>query len=86
MPYTMDGYEYVDTGCKLHPSCLQCPLPRCVHDAPPTLHFSGGYEEQRQRNDRDKQIVAARVAGETITVIAERFKVSRGTVYRVLEA
>ena len=23
-----------DTGCRLAPSCLNCPLPQCIHDAP----------------------------------------------------
>lgn len=25
--------DYRDTGCSVHPSCLSCPLPRCVLDA-----------------------------------------------------
>lgn len=25
--------NYRDTGCSVHPSCLSCPLPRCVLDA-----------------------------------------------------
>ena len=24
---------YPDTGCKEAPSCLDCPLPQCVHDS-----------------------------------------------------
>lgn len=26
--------RYKDTGCRLHPLCLNCPLPRCVEDVP----------------------------------------------------
>ena len=26
--------EMLDRGCKLHPSCLQCPRPRCRYDEP----------------------------------------------------
>jgi len=26
--------NYRDTGCRLHPSCLRCPLPRCAEDTP----------------------------------------------------
>ena len=24
-----------DSGCRKSPHCLDCPLPKCVHDAPP---------------------------------------------------
>ncbi len=27
---------YEDTGCALHPKCLECPRPRCVYDDPVT--------------------------------------------------
>jgi hypothetical protein len=27
-----DGENLKDTGCHLHPSCLQCPRPRCIYD------------------------------------------------------
>jgi len=31
---------YRDTGCRLHPSCLACPFPRCAEDAPRGMqHF-----------------------------------------------
>ena len=26
--------NWLDTGCKLSPSCLACPLPQCIHDRP----------------------------------------------------
>lgn len=26
------GYEYRDTGCTFHPSCLTCPFPQCVEE------------------------------------------------------
>ena len=26
--------HYRDTGCELAPSCLQCPMERCVYDEP----------------------------------------------------
>ena len=31
---TQEGFHSYppDTGCHLHPACLSCPRPRCIHD------------------------------------------------------
>lgn len=28
----VDGMEFPDSGCALHPSCLRCPRARCIED------------------------------------------------------
>lgn len=44
------GYpvDYVDEGCEYSPTCLDCPLPKCKHDAPGEM----SYVEMQLRNRR----------------------------------
>jgi len=71
--------EYRDEGCDLFASCLTCPLPRCRYDEP------GGVRAMLNR-ERDHQIRALR-EDPTLSVddIADRFGVSRRTVFRALQ-
>jgi len=70
--------EYRDDGCDLFPSCLSCPLPRCRYDMP------GGVRALLNR-ERDHQIRILREdAGLSVDEIADRFQVSRRTVFRAL--
>ncbi len=69
---------YRDTGCDLHPRCLSCPLPRCRYDEP------GGVRGIRNEA-RDAAIIALHRRGRlSVNTIAQRFGVSRRTVFRVL--
>ena len=70
---------YVDTGCEVHSSCLTCPLVRCRYDEPGGARALHGQE-------RDRTILALRREGRPISLIAQRFGVSRRTVFRVLAA
>ncbi len=70
--------EYQDEGCDLFASCLTCPLPRCRYDEP------GGVRAMLNR-ERDHQMRVLRDdAGLTVDEIADRFQVSRRTVFRAL--
>jgi hypothetical protein len=70
--------EYRDDGCDLFPSCLSCPLARCRYDVP------GGVRALLNQ-ERDHQIRVMRDdAGLTVDEIADRFQVSRRTVFRAL--
>lgn len=74
---TPEQSAYVDSGCELAPTCLDCPLPKCKYDDP---HW-------RQRNDlktRDARIVELRKAGFTVKEVAKEIGVSDRTAYRVL--
>jgi len=66
---------YRDEGCDLFPSCLHCPLARCRHDEP------GRHAGKELRNDEIRRLHAA---GMGVTGLAQRFKVSRRTVYRAI--
>jgi hypothetical protein len=68
---------YLDTGCDLHPSCLACPLVRCRYDEP-------GGVRRLLSNQRDRTIVALQRQGRPVNAIAQRFGISRRTVFRVL--
>jgi hypothetical protein len=71
--------RYVDTGCEVHSSCLTCPLVRCRYDEPGGARALLGQE-------RDRTILVMRREGRPISLIAQRFGVSRRTVFRVLAA
>jgi hypothetical protein len=69
--------DYRDDGCDIHPRCLTCPLPRCRYDEP------GGLRAMLNTY-RDEQVVALRRDGARIDQIAERYNLSRRTVFRIL--
>lgn len=75
--------EYVpmaDTGCDVSPSCLKCPLPQCKFENPAyTPH-------QADKHRLYAGVYAARLAGETVNGLAERFGVSGRTVSRIIAA
>ncbi len=69
---------FPDTGCEVSPSCLRCPLAKCIYDEPE--------EERRQaQEERDKEIYRLYLErGPDIHALAERFGVSRRTVHRAV--
>lgn len=71
--------QYRDDGCDIHTRCLTCPLPRCRYDEP------GGLRAMLNAY-RDQQVVALRRDGAPIDQIAERYSLSRRTVFRILSA
>jgi hypothetical protein len=71
--------DYRDEGCDLFASCLTCPLPRCRYDEP------GGARAMLNRV-RDEEIRRLRYeAGLSVDEVSMRFRVSRRTVFRVLQ-
>jgi DNA-binding CsgD family transcriptional regulator len=74
-----DETHYRDTGCDLSPSCLQCPLPRCVEDQP----------RGRQRHKmRAKGHIASTLAAQGLSQqeIARRLNVSARTIRRYINS
>lgn len=72
--------DYADTGCNLYASCLTCPLPRCRYEEPggASALLRGGRNASIQRlSERD---------GLDIDNLAERFGLSRRTIFRILRA
>ena len=70
---------YPDTGCKEAPSCLDCPLPQCVHD-------SDRQEAQRLaalERAREK-VRLIREKGWTVPEAARNFGVTHRTISRLL--
>jgi hypothetical protein len=69
---------YKDDGCSLAPSCLDCPLPNCVLDTP-------GGQMKTAKDLRNAEIVRLFVhEKKTVNYLADRFRVSKRTVTRVL--
>ena len=69
--------RYRDDGCEVSASCLSCPLPRCRYDEPGGLR--GLLHSYRAR-----QMAELRMSGVPVETIAERYRVSRRTVFRIL--
>ena len=73
-----ENTHYADTGCDLHPSCLSCPLVRCRYDEP-------GGARRLISNERDRRVVRLQREEQlSVDLIAQRFGISRRTVFRVL--
>lgn len=71
--------HYHDDGCDLFAACLTCPLPHCRYDVP------GGARAMLNRV-RDQEIRRMRHdGGVAVDEIARHFRVSRRTVFRVLQ-
>ena len=74
-----DDVEWRDEGCEFFPSCLNCPLPRCVEDEP------RGQQRLRMAA-RKRRMAELRRRGKSVKEIAELFGVSRRTVQRALKS
>jgi AraC-like DNA-binding protein len=70
--------QYQDEGCDLAASCLNCPLPVCVHDEP-----GGKHRLLKQR--RTAEIARLRLhEKKSVAELARIFGVSTRTVQRAL--
>ena len=71
-------YQYVDNGCEVSASCLNCPLPQCKYDDP-------SWFQKHRRIARDHKVWSTMQA-EALTVdqVAERFSVTVRTVFRII--
>jgi DNA-binding transcriptional ArsR family regulator len=71
----LEQEHYQDDGCDLFPSCLHCPLTHCRYDDP---------GRQTGKELRNAEMARLRQAGVSVRELAERFGVSRRTVYRTI--
>lgn len=72
-----DAYHYRDTGCKLAPACLQCPLKACQYDTP---------RRTQRRINRDRKVLAlSESEGLSAAELAKRFNVSTRTIDRAIK-
>ncbi len=71
--------HYRDEGCEMAQSCLNCPLPKCIHDQP----------RGRQcwlQGQRDREMIKLfNTESKGIRELASRFSVSERTVQRALK-
>ncbi len=72
-------YHYVDTGCEVSDSCLDCPLPKCRYDDP-------AWYQRNRRLARDFRIVKT-MQQEALSIedTALRFGITNRTVFRILQ-
>ncbi len=71
--------RYQDEGCEFADSCLNCPLPICVHDEP------GGGQRLRKRQRAARMAGLYTSEGKGVKELAEVFGVSKRTVQRALK-
>jgi len=77
-PETFPGdIEWHDEGCDLFPSCLSCPLPRCIEEEP------RGKQKLRMLN-RANKMARLKQEGKSVEEIAGAFAVSIRTVQRAI--
>ena len=72
-----DEIDWKDMGCTQFPSCLSCPLPRCIEEV----------SRGRQRlwmSARARRMAELRTSGNSVKDIARLFGVSSRTVQRML--
>ena len=73
-----EHHAYTDDGCEVAPACLRCPLPQCKHDEP-------GWYLRERRAERDRTMSRLRRReGLSVGQLADRFGVSKRTVFRAL--
>ena len=71
--------DFRDEGCELFPSCLNCPLPRCIYEQP------RGRQRLRM-SARAEMMTELRWQGKGSQEIASMFGVSLRTVQRALRS
>jgi hypothetical protein len=69
--------RYRDDGCDISDHCLDCPLPRCRYEEP------GGLRALLNES-RDREIIQLRLKGVAVEELADRFGISRRTIFRVI--
>lgn len=72
-------HQYVDSGCHVHPTCLSCPLPSCLFDAPRK-------PSQVRTGRRQRFIFYARAREIPWHVIAGYLHLSTRQVHRLAQA
>jgi hypothetical protein len=69
--------HYQDEGCRFWHACLSCPFPCCVFELP-------GGPNRAMHAFRDGEIRRLYAAGTPAIELADRFGVTRRSVYRIL--
>jgi hypothetical protein len=72
-----ENTRYRDDGCNISESCFSCPLPRCRYEEP------GGLRALLNES-RDREILQLRLKGMPVEELADRFGISRRTIFRVI--
>ena len=83
----LDFYDhYKDTGCRLHPACLECPLPVCVYDNPASVQI----EIRHHGNDMEKvnaveEAMVDMGRSEAVRLVADKFGYTERAIFAVLQ-
>ena len=69
--------DWRDEGCEVFPTCLKCPLPRCLEEQPRG-------QQRLKMSARNRRMAEFRRRGKSVKEIADLFGVSQRTVQRAL--
>jgi hypothetical protein len=72
--------QYIDEGCELSASCLNCSLPVCVYEIP------GGKQKLLKTKRGDEMVKLRNEHNRSVSEIASLFGVSTRTVQRALKS
>lgn len=73
---TIVNITYEDTGCHLHPKCLECPEPYCIYETEEKVAID--------KNERNNEIYKLYLQKVQINVIAEKYGLSRHMVRKII--
>ncbi len=71
--------HYRDEGCEFSSTCLNCMMPRCIHDQP------GGRQQWMKRKRDEEMAMLFTADGTGIKELARAFGISQRTVQRALK-
>lgn len=71
--------HYRDEGCEISVSCLNCPYPDCIHEAP-------GGRQKWLKAQRDREVCRLYATeGKNAKELALKFGVSQRTIQRIVQ-
>ncbi len=80
-PFVLDSLPeytvYRDEGCHVAPSCLRCPLERCIYDRP-------AHADAAVRRGRNRRLRGLARRGWPVARLAHQFRLSPAHVRRIL--
>lgn len=78
---------YRDTGCDVYPSCLRCPLPKCIYEETPEERAATQQRRDSAIYQRYEELLPtwnSRLGAGFVGVLCDEFGVSKRTVHRAV--
>lgn len=76
---------YKDTGCKESPSCLDCPLPMCIHDSPIPMRKAIRHEKDLEKVRDFEEALQSMGRLAAARFVAKLHGITERTFHRILQ-